>query len=34
VLYLALMPETRDAVAAGSEPESGGTLPPVVPANA
>ena len=34
VLYLALMPETRSAAAAGSEPESGTGLPPAVPASA
>ena len=34
VLYFALMPETREAVRAGSEPESGARMPPAVPASA
>ena len=34
VLYLALMPETRGATAAGSEPEGGAGVPPAVPAGA
>ena len=34
VLFLALMPETRDKTAAGSAPESGSGLPPTVPAGA
>jgi predicted MFS family arabinose efflux permease len=34
VLYFALMPETRGAVRAGSEPESGGGRTPAVPVRA